>query len=64
MFSDESHLQHYVRRPPGKRYDEKYIIKNNEKLSQPDEFGTADLHFLDPGTIMNGQKYQELMQDE
>lgn len=27
LFSDVSTLQHYVRRPPGKRYDEKYTIQ-------------------------------------
>ena len=76
LFSDESTLQQFtvrkrnIRRPPGKRYDEKYTMATMKH--PPSQMvwgamscnGTAGHYFLTPGTTMNGQKYVELLKDK
>ena len=69
LLSDESTFQQFVvrqkhvRRPAGKRIDEKYT---SATMKQPpsqmiwgamSKNGTAGLYFLTPGTTMNGSKY-------
>ena len=76
LFSDESTFQqftvrkNYVRRPVGKRFNEKYTISTTKH--PPSQMiwgamsanGTAGLYFLKPGTTMNGVKYAELLKDK
>jgi len=76
FFSDESTVQqfttrmHYVRRPTGKRYVERYTTQT---MKHPPSVmiwggmsvnGTAGLFFLPPGTTMNGQKYVDLLKEK
>lgn len=63
--------QYYVRRPPEKRYDEKYDIETMKQSSSQmisgvtSKFGTAGSYFLKPElSTLNCQKYLELLQDE
>ena len=73
LFSDESTFQQfavrksYVRRPPGKRFDDKYTISSMKH--PPSQMvwgamcrnGVAALSFLPPGTTMNGPKYVQML---
>lgn len=76
FFSDESTVQQFttrkrfVRRPAGKRFDERYTTQT---MKHPPSImiwggmsvnGTAALFFLQPGTTMNGQKYVDLLKDK
>lgn len=76
MFSDESMIcqfanyTNYVRRPAGMRYDPKYTIatvKNPPKVmvwGAISANGRCGLSFLPPKTIMNGQKYLEILKEK
>lgn len=70
IFFDEFQLQefvghqHYVRRPLGNRYNEKYALKTMKKPSQLDELRTTGLYFLDTGTAVNHQKHLVLLKDK
>ena len=76
VFSDESTVQQlttrkrYVRRPTGKRFDERYTTQNKKHPPSVMIWGgtsvneTAGLFFLPPGTTMNGQKYVDLLKDK
>ena len=74
FFSDESAIQQFgvrkvnVRRPSGKRFDERYI---KQTVKHPPSImvwggmsskGNTGLFFLPPKSTMNGQKYLELLQ--
>ena len=76
VFSDESTVERfttrkrYIRRPTGKRFDERYTTQT---MKQPPSVmiwggmsvnGTAGLFFLPPGTTMNGQKYVDLLKNK
>ena len=76
VFSDESTVQQfttrhrYVRRPTGKRFDERCTTQS---MKLPPSVmiwggmsvnGTAGLFFLPPGTTMNDQKYVDLLKDK
>ena len=76
FFSDESTVQQfttrkrYVRRPTGKRFDERYTTQT---MKHPPSVmiwggmfvnGTAGLFFLPLGMTMNGQKYVDLLKDK
>ena len=76
IFFDESTVQQfitrkrYVRKPTGKRFDERYTtqtMKHPPSVMIWGEMfvnGTAGLSFLPPGTTMNGQKYVDLLKDK
>ena len=73
LFSDESTVQQfttrkrYVRRPIGKRFDERYTLQT---MKHPPSVmiwggmsvnGTAGLFFLPVGMTMNAQRYLDLL---
>ena len=76
LFSDESTFQQFgsrhqhIRRPVGKRFDEKYTIptmKHPPSVMVWGAFsqnGTAALYFLPQKTTMNGARYLELLQEK
>ena len=76
MFSNESTLQQFVtckrhiRRPPGKRFEDRYTIQTMKHPSSQmiwgamSKSGTAGLYFLPQGTTMNGTKYVELLREK
>ena len=76
MFSNESTFQQFVirhkhvRRPVGKRFDEKYISATMKHLPSQmiwgamSKNGTAGLYFLTPGTTINGSKYVDLLKSK
>lgn len=76
FFSDESTVEqfhtgkYYVRKPPGKQFDERYTL---ETIKHPPMFmiwgemsvnGTVTLFFLLRGTTMNGKTYMDLLNDK
>ena len=76
LFTDESSVQQfttrnrYVRRPSGKRFDDRYTIQT---MKHPPSVmiwggmslnGTAGLFFLPTGTTMNGQRYLDLLKNK
>ena len=76
LFSDESTFQQFVvqkrhvRRPTGKRFDERYpipTVKHTpiemvwEAMSRK---GVAALSFLPPGTTINGAKYVQMLSEK
>ena len=76
FFSDESTIQQFnvrkrhVRRPVGKRYEERYT---SQAMKHPPSVmiwggmsvnGTAGLFFLAPGMTMNGTRYADLLREE
>jgi len=60
----------YVRRPTGKRFEERYITQTVKHPSSVMIWGgmsvneTAGLFCLPPGTTMNGQKHVDLLKDK
>ena len=80
LFSDESTLQQFVvrkrhvKRPPGKRYDDKYTVSTMKHPPPPppsqmiweamSQHGIGGLYFLPSGTTMNGEKYVQLLSDK
>ena len=60
----------YVRRPPGKRFDDRYTISSMKH--PPSQMvwgamcrnGVAALSFLPPGTTMNGPKYVQMLSEK
>ena len=76
LFSDESTMQQFipckrhVRRPVGKRFDEKYTAATMKHL--PSQmiwgamscFGPSGLYFIPPNTTMNGPRYLELLKEK
>jgi len=76
MFSDECTLQQFVvrkrhvRRPRGKRFNEKYTISTMKHPPSQmiwgaiSEHGVAGVSFLLPGTTMNGHRYVELLAEK
>ena len=76
VFSDESTVQRfttrkrYVRRPTGKRFDQRYTTQTMKHLPSVMIWGgmsvngTSGLFLLPPGTTMNGQKYVDLLKDK
>lgn len=76
LFSDESTFQQFgsrnqhIRRPVGKRFDEKYTIptmKHPPSVMVWGAFshnGTAGLYFLPQKTTMNGARYLKLLQEK
>ena len=76
LFSDESTFQQFVvrkrhvRRPNGKRFDERYTIPTVKH--PPSQMiwgamfrnGVAALSFLPPGTIINGPKYVQMLSEK
>ena len=75
VFSDESTFQQFVvrkrhvRRPPGKRYNDKYTVSTiKHPPSQMiwgamSQHGIGGLFFLPSGTTINGEKYVQLLSD-
>ena len=76
LFSDESTMQQFiphkrhVRRPVGKRFDEKYTAAT---MKHPPSqmiwgamscFGPSGLYFIPPNTTMNGPRYVELLKEK
>ena len=76
LFSDKSTFQQFVvqkrhvRRPTGKRFDERYTIPTvKHPASQMvwgamSRNGVAALSFLPPGTTMNGPKYMQMLSEK
>ena len=76
LFSNESTFQQFfvrkrhVRRPTGKRYDDKYRVSTMKHPPSQMIWGTmsqhgiGDLFFLRSGTTMNGEKYVQLLSDK
>ena len=76
LFSDESTFQQFVvphkhvRRPVGKRFDEKYTSATMKHppsqmiWSAMSKNGAAGLYFLTSGTTMNGSKYVDLLKSK
>ena len=76
LFSDESTFQQFVvrkrhgRRPPGKRYDDKYTVSTMKHPPSQmiwgamSQHGIGGLFILPSGTIMNGEKYVQLLSDK
>ena len=76
LFSDESNFQQfvvrkrYVRRSPGKRYDDKYTVSTMKHPPKPDDLGEILKHginglfFLPSGTTINGEKYVQLLSNK
>ena len=76
LFSDKSTFQQFVvrkrhlRRPSGKRYDDKYTVSTiKHPLRQimwgaMSQHGIGGLFFLPHGTTMNGEKYVQLLSDK
>ena len=76
LFSDESTFQQfvvrksYVRRPPGKRFDDRYTISSMKH--PPSQMvwgamcrnGVAVLSVLPPGTTINGSKYVQMLSEK
>ena len=73
LFSNESTFQQFVvkkrhvRRPPGKRYDDKYTVSTMKHPPSQmiwgamSQLGIGGLFFLPNGTTMNGEKYVQLL---
>ena len=76
LFPDESTFQQFVvchkhvRRPVGKRFDQKYTTATLKHLPSQmiwgamSKNGTAGLYFLEIGTTINGPKYVELLKNK
>ena len=76
LFSDESTFQQFVvrkrhvRRPTGKRFDERYTIStvkhppSHMVWGAMSRNGVAALSFLPPGTTMNGRKYVQMLSEK
>ncbi|KAK6173376.1 hypothetical protein SNE40_016841 [Patella caerulea] len=76
LFSDESMFeqftsrQRFVRRPVGKRFDERFTVptmKHPPSIMVWGAFsscGTAGLYFLPKGQTMNGQRYEKLLEEK
>ena len=76
LFSDESTFQQFVvrkrhvRRPPGKRYDDKYTVSTMKHPPSQmiwgamSQHGIGGLFFLPSGTTINGKKYDQLLSDK
>ena len=71
LFSDESTFQQFVvrkrhvRRPTGKRFDERYTIPTvKHHPSQMSKNSVAALSFLPPGTTINGPKYVQMFSEK
>lgn len=76
LFSDESTLVQFntrkrqIRRPVGKRYDERYTVMTMKHPPSQmvwgamSAMGTSGLFFLEKNTTMNGEKYKKLLQDK
>ena len=76
LFSDESTFQQfavrksYVRRPPGKRFDDRYTISSMKHPPSQMVWGAMcrngvdALSFLPPGTTMNGPKYVQMLSEK
>ena len=76
LFSDESTFQQFVvrkrhvRRPPGKRYDDKYTVSTMKHPPSQmiwgamSQHGIGGLFFLPSRTTMNGEKYVQLLSDK
>ena len=76
LFSDESTFQQFVvrkrhvRKPTGKRFDERYTIPTVKH--PPDQMvwgtmsrnGVAALNFLPPGITINGPKYVQMLSEK
>ena len=70
QYSSSLQRHRYVRRPTGKRFDERYTTQSTK---HPPSImiwggmsvnGTAGLFFLPPGTTMNDQKFVDLLKDK
>ena len=76
LFYDESTFQKFVirkrhvRRPTGKRFDERYTIPTVKHLPSQmvwgamSRNGVAALSFLPPGTTINGPKYLQMLSEK
>ena len=76
MFSDETTVsqynynQKYVRRPPGKRYDSKYVIGTVKFPAKTMIWGSiaasgrGSLWFAPPSSTINGRAYLSLLQEK
>ena len=76
LFSDESTFQQFVvrkrhvRKPTGKRYDDKYTVSTMKHAPSQmiwgamSQLGIGGLFFLPSETTMNGEKYVQLLSDK
>ena len=76
LFSDEQTFQQFVvrkrhvRSPPGKRYDDKYMVSTMKHPPSQmiwgaiSQHGIGGLFFLPCGTTMNDEKYVQLLSDK